>query len=273
MVRQGRWKSWALVLAFGLCALEALVALRLVSRPPDVVLVAPDGQGTYLNPSVAGQALLRFLREQRQLPSDVTVLHFTREFARRFFALDAATAETSFQEALAMMTPGLRGPIAQEAAETKLLEGIRASRTRVALTFEAVDLLEQTESAVRVRLVLRRRTETLDDGKPPLRGPARGRPPGVDRPADARPSGRAGRRSAHQPRAGSGRGSKTASEPAPCTVATRALLVALGARAAAPKPWPTLLRSGRSSGERSPSPTRASRTCPSSTSPRACRRP
>ena len=165
MVQQGRWKSWALVLAFGLCALEALVALRLVSRPPDIVLVAPDGHSTYLNPSVAGQALLRFLREQRQLPSDVTVLHFTREFARRFFALDAATAESSFQEALTMMAPGLRAPIAQEAAETKLLEGIRASRTRVALTFEAVDLLEQTESAVRVRLVLGRRTESLDVGK------------------------------------------------------------------------------------------------------------
>ena len=165
MVQQGRWKSWALVLAFGLCALEALVALRLASRPPDVVLIAPDGQSTYVNPSVAGQALLRFLREQRQLPSDVTVLHFTREFARRFFALDAGTAETSFQEALAMMAPGLRGPIAQEGAETKLLEGIRASRTRVALTFEAVDLLEQTEGAVRVRLVLGRRTESLDVGK------------------------------------------------------------------------------------------------------------
>ena len=36
----------------------------------------------------------------------------------------------------------------------------------MALTFEAVDLLEQTESAVRVRLVLRRRTASLDEGKP-----------------------------------------------------------------------------------------------------------
>jgi hypothetical protein len=165
MVAQGRWKSWALVLAFGLCALEALVALRLATRPPDIVLVTPDGQGTYLSPSIAGQALLRFLREQRQLPSDVTVLHFTREFARRFFALDAVTAETSFPEALAMMAPGLRDPIARQAVDTKLLEGALASRTRVALTFEAVDLLEQTEQAVRVRLVLRRRTEALDDGK------------------------------------------------------------------------------------------------------------
>jgi hypothetical protein len=165
LVQQGRWKSWALVLAFGLCALEALVALRLASRPPDVVLVAPDGQGTYLEPSVAGQALLRFLREQRQLPSDVTVLHFTRDFAQRFFALDAATAETAFPEALAMMTPGLRDPIARQARDSKLLEGLRASRTRVALTFEAVDLLEQTEQAVRVRLVLARRTESLDEAK------------------------------------------------------------------------------------------------------------
>jgi hypothetical protein len=165
MVAQGRWKSWALVLAFGLCALEGLVALRLATRPPDVVLVAPDGQGTYVSATVAGEALLRFLREQRQLPSDVTVLHFTREFASRFFGLEAATAETSFPEALAMMTPGLRDPIARQTAETKLLEGVRGSRTRVSLTFEAVDLLEQTDQAVRVRLVLRRKTEAADDAR------------------------------------------------------------------------------------------------------------
>jgi len=165
MVQQGRWKSWALVLAFGVCVLEALVALRLASRPPDVVLVAPDGRGTYVSASVAGEALLRFLREQRQLPSDVTVLHFTRTFAQTFFGLDAATAETAFPQALAMMTPALRDPLARNATETKLLEGLRASGTRVSLVFEAVDLLEQTESAVRVRLVLRRRTEGTD-GRP-----------------------------------------------------------------------------------------------------------
>lgn len=165
MVQQGRWKSWALVLAFGLCALEALVALRLATRPPDVVLVGPDGQGTYVSASVAGEALLRFLREQRQLPSDVTVLHFTREFARRFFALDSVTAETSFPEALGMMTPGLREPIGRQAVDTKLLEGLLASRTRVALTFEAADLVEQTDQAVRVHLVLGRRTDSVDDGK------------------------------------------------------------------------------------------------------------
>src|SRR5262249_57492122 len=105
MVAQGRWKSWALVLAFGLCVLEALVALRLATRPPDVVLVAPDGQGTYVSATVAGEALLRFLREQRQLPSDVTVLHFTREFASRFFGLEAPTADTSFPETLPLMNP------------------------------------------------------------------------------------------------------------------------------------------------------------------------
>jgi hypothetical protein len=166
MVRQGRWKSWALVLAFALCALEALVALRLGGRPPDIVLIRPDGQSSYLNPSIAGEALLRFLREQRQLPSDVTVVHFTRDFVRRFFALDSATTEASFAEALTMMTPGLRGPISQEAQEGKLLEGIRASHSRVELTFEALDIVEATENAFRLRLVLGRRTERLEDGAP-----------------------------------------------------------------------------------------------------------
>jgi hypothetical protein len=164
LLQQGQWKSWALVLAFSLCALEALVALRLAGRPPDIVLVAPDGQSSYLSPSVAGEALLRFLREQRQLPSDVTVVHFTRDFVRHFFALDSATAEASFAEALTMMTAGLRGPIAQEAEEKKLLEGLRASHTRAELVFEALDIVERNESAFLVNVLLRRRTEQLESG-------------------------------------------------------------------------------------------------------------
>jgi len=164
MVRQGQWKSWALVLAFALCALEALVALRLARKEPDIVLIAPDGQSTYLSPSVAGEALLHFLREQRQLPSDVTVFHFTRDFVQYFFALDAASADVAFAAALTMMAPGFRARIAQEAEDAKLLEEVRASRTRAELTFEALDILERTEGAFHVRAVLRRRTERLEDG-------------------------------------------------------------------------------------------------------------
>jgi len=164
MARQGQWKSWALVLAFALCALEALVALRLAERPPDVVLVAPDGQSSYLNQSLAGEALVRFLAEQRQRPSDVTVFHFTRDFISHFFALDSAHADASLAEALTMMAPGFRARVAREAEESKLLEGIRASHTRAEVAFEAVDILERTEGAFHVRAVLLRRTERLGDG-------------------------------------------------------------------------------------------------------------
>jgi hypothetical protein len=113
---------------------------------------------------VAGEALLHFLREQRQLPSDLTVFHFTRDFIRHFFALDAGNADGSFAEALTMIAPGLRRRLAEEAEESKLLEEVRASRTRAELTFEALDIVERTDGAFHVRAVLRRRTERLEDG-------------------------------------------------------------------------------------------------------------
>jgi hypothetical protein len=42
MARQAQWKSWALVLAFALCALQGLVVLKLARKEPDIVLIAAD---------------------------------------------------------------------------------------------------------------------------------------------------------------------------------------------------------------------------------------
>src|SRR5208282_5482203 len=106
MARQAQWKSWALVLAFALCALEGLVVLKLARKEPDIVLIAPDGRSTYVSRSVAGDALVRFLDEQRQQPSDVTIVHFTRDFLRHFFATDSLGYDASFREALGMLSTG-----------------------------------------------------------------------------------------------------------------------------------------------------------------------
>ena len=73
-----------LLLQFALNFFLAFAAIGFSRKEPDVVLVAPDGKSTYVNRSLAGDALVRFLAEQRQQPSDVTVVHFTKEFLSRF---------------------------------------------------------------------------------------------------------------------------------------------------------------------------------------------
>jgi hypothetical protein len=164
MARQAQWKSWALVLAFALCALEGLVVLKLARKEPDIVLISPDGSSTYLNRSVAGEALVRFLEEQRQLPSDVTVVHFTRDFIQHFFAADALGYEASFHEALDMLSPSFRQRVTREAATTKLLESVRSSHTRATVRLEGLDFVERTKEAFHLHAVLLRRTESLTDG-------------------------------------------------------------------------------------------------------------
>jgi hypothetical protein len=166
MVRQGQWKSWALVLAFVLCLLQLLVMLRLARREPDIVLISPDGKSTYLPRNQASEALLRFLDEQRQHPSDITVVHFTRTFLQHFLAINSTSYEASFREALAMLTPGLRERLVREAEASKLLEQVRASGTRAELEFEQLDILERSDMALQLRGVLLRRTESLADGAP-----------------------------------------------------------------------------------------------------------
>ncbi len=164
MARQAQWKSWALVLAFSLCALQGLVMLKLARKEPDIVLIAPDGRSTYLNRSVAGDALVRFLEEQRQLPSDVTVFHFTRDFLQHFFAIDSLSYASSFAEALGMLSAGFRERVAREAAASKVLEAVRASHSRATLRFDSLDLVERTTEALHLRAVLLRKTESLTEG-------------------------------------------------------------------------------------------------------------
>ena len=166
MVRQGQWKSWALAVAFALCVLELLVMLKLARREPDIVLISPDGQSTYVQRRLASEALLRFLDEQRQRPSDVTVVHFTRDFLQHFLATNSTSYEGSFRDALEMLTPALRGQIIREAESSKLLEQVRASASRAELTFEQLDIVERNELALQLRGVLLRRTESLLDGAP-----------------------------------------------------------------------------------------------------------
>src|SRR5262249_31706521 len=137
-VRQGAWKSWVLIFQFFVIALLILANLRLSQRPPDIVVVAPGGKSTYLTPSIAGEALLRFLADQKQEPSDLTVLHFTRDFLNLALAVNSSTIERAWPEALALMSAPLRARVAKESAEQKLIETYKLARVRTELLIEEI---------------------------------------------------------------------------------------------------------------------------------------
>src|SRR4051812_9936451 len=96
--RQGQWKSWVIAAQLLLMALLTLAAMQLARKPPDIVLVDSDGRSTYVNPSVAGQELIRWLADRRQRPSDVTVAHFSREFLQRFLGVNSTTIQAAWPE-------------------------------------------------------------------------------------------------------------------------------------------------------------------------------
>lgn len=162
--RQGAWKSWVMAAQLLLMALLTLAAMHLSRKPPDVVLVAPDGQSTYLNTSLAGDELRRWLAERRQRPSDVTVAHFCREFLRRFLGVNSTTIHAEWPEALSMMAPGLKARMQAEAVRQKLVETYRAAQVHTEVDVQRLELVEQLEKAVHVRALVVRRKQPLAGG-------------------------------------------------------------------------------------------------------------
>lgn len=154
--RQGGWKSWVLVFQFFVIALLLLANIRLSQKPPDIVVVAPDGKSTYVTPSVAGEALVRFLADQKQEPSDLTVLHFTREFLQLALAVNSSTIESAWPKALSMMSAALRARVAKESAQQKLIETYKLARVRTALVIEDVSILERADSLIHLKAIATR---------------------------------------------------------------------------------------------------------------------
>ena len=165
--RQGAWKSWLLLLQLALNFLLALAAIGFSRKEPDVVLVEPDGKSTYVNRSIAGEALARFLAEQRQQPSDATVVHFTRTFLTTFLAINSSTIDGAWPEALAMMDASLRERMSREAAAQKLLEAYRVARVATDITIDDLVLLERHTTALHVRATVTRRKQDLGGAKSP----------------------------------------------------------------------------------------------------------
>jgi len=160
-----RWKSWALLAQFGLNAFLLAVALSLARRDPDVVVVAEDGKSTYVPRAVAGAALVRFLEEQKQVPSDVTVVRFTRDFCEAFFAVNSATLDASFGKALGMMDARLREAIRKEYVDGKVLEAMRAAKTSSRLTVDELTVLQKTDALIALKARVTRRRWSMVEGR------------------------------------------------------------------------------------------------------------
>lgn len=164
---QARWKSWALTLLFAVVLVQAIALVVVGKREPDVVLVGSDGKSTYLNRSIAGSELERFLTERRHEPSDVTVLHFTKTFLEAFLAANSSTIEEVLPSALSMLSSGLRLRFGKEAAAEKLVETVKAAHVRTQVYIESLSLEERQGSVLRLRATVRRIKSNLLDAAAP----------------------------------------------------------------------------------------------------------
>ena len=162
-VRQGAWKSWALAAQFVVIVLLVLANVVLAKREPDVVVVQPDGKSQYVERSVAGAELARFLAEQKHQPSDITVIRFTKDFLKLATAVNSTTIEAAWPEALAMTAGPLRDRLAQEAAQQKLIEAYKLARIRTELVVDDMALVERTSALLHVRATVKRKKFSLLD--------------------------------------------------------------------------------------------------------------
>lgn len=163
---QGRWKNWVLIAQTVLIAALAFAVVAAARVPPDIIVVADDGQSHFVEAGMASKALADFLRTQRGVPSDLTALAFTQRFVRLTTAVNSATFDESWTEALGMMAAPLAEKSAAEAKTQKLLETYRLAQVRTALAFDDVQLVERRQDKAHLRALVRRTREKLAGGVP-----------------------------------------------------------------------------------------------------------
>src|SRR5882724_6312622 len=159
--RQAAWRECVIAALVALNALTIVAAVRVARKDPDVVVVAPDGKSSYVPRSVANDALMRFLAEQKQQPSDVTVVHFTREFLQLALAINSSTIDGAWHDALALMGSQLRERFSAAAAGQKLRESYKLARVRTMLSVDSIELVDHTSSLLHVRAVVTRKQGSL----------------------------------------------------------------------------------------------------------------
>ncbi|WNZ66224.1 hypothetical protein QEG98_42150 (plasmid) [Myxococcus sp. MxC21-1] len=148
-------------------AIFAVANVHLADRPADVVLVAPDGSSTFMNRAVAGDELIHAIQRTKGQPTDLEVVHATRQFLGLFLGVNSSTIDSTWPAALEMMDPGLAAKLQREYAEQKVLETWKAAQLRTSLSVESVALMERTDSLLHVRATATRTRSDLVTGKSP----------------------------------------------------------------------------------------------------------
>jgi hypothetical protein len=163
--RASAYKTWLIASELAVIVLLSVANIRLGRREPDVVVIGPNGKGTYVERSVASAALLAFVADQKQVPSDVTVIHFTKDLVRLAFAVNSSTFEESWGEALSLMSEPLRAKLSEESKAQRLVETYRLARVETALTVDDLTLVERTGALVHVRAALSRVKRPMAGGE------------------------------------------------------------------------------------------------------------
>jgi len=164
---QAQWKSWVLLGQFIVIGLLALCCIRIARTDPDVVVIDASGKSHYVPHSVASDALLRFLAEQKSKPSDATVLNFTTRFLKLFLAPNSSTVRSAVPEALGMMDAPLKARTDAELKRERTVEQVEALQVRTELSVTALDEVERTEELIHLKARLTRSTSSLVDGSNP----------------------------------------------------------------------------------------------------------
>lgn len=163
---QSAWKSWVMVAQLAIITLLIIANVSLAKREPDVVVVGPDGKSTYVQRTLAGAALTRFLAEQKGRPSDITLLRFSRRFLELSLAINSTTIEEAWAESLSLLTPGLREQMEREAAKQKLVESYKLAQVKTELVINELQVIEAATDFIHVRAEVTRKKTSLAEGGP-----------------------------------------------------------------------------------------------------------
>lgn len=161
--RQAAWKDWVIAALLLLNGVTVLAGARLAGKQPDVVTIGSDGKSTFVPREVASAALLNFIAEQRQQPSDATVVHFTRDFVRLALSANSSTVDSTWPEALSMMGEQLSKRLKQESEAKKLIESYKAVHVKSALNIDDIVLVERTKDLLQVKATVQRIKSSLID--------------------------------------------------------------------------------------------------------------
>lgn len=164
---QARWKNWVLLGQQLLIALLVYACIVFARTTPDVVVVAEDGLGTWVDGRTSPRALDDFLKEQRNRPSELTLLAFTQRFIRLAAGVNSTTIDQAWPEALSMMNAGLAAKLKADAESSKLIETYQLAQIRTVLAFDAVELVERVGQKSHVRATVSRTRQKLVSGSTP----------------------------------------------------------------------------------------------------------